>query len=134
MAARSGTLPFVVFLFVSPAFTGDDVNLTVPLLVPQGAPLRLYLTRKVSKRAGAPIDARLLEPLFAFDHEVVPAGAAVEGRVKRVQPVARLQRIRAVMGGDFTPLRRAQLEFTSIVMPDGRSLPVHTVETTGLNT
>ena len=108
-------------------------NATVPLVVPAGVPLRLYLTRRVSKRLGAPVEARLLTPLYAFDHEVIPAGTEVLGYVSRLQPVPRWQRLRAVCGGDFTPLRVAQIEFTSLVLPDGHRLDLHTMESAGLN-
>src|SRR5450631_1514817 len=37
----------------------------ISLSVPSGAPLRLYLTKRVSKRTGAQVEAKLLEPVFA---------------------------------------------------------------------
>jgi len=43
----------------------------------EGAPLRLYLTRKIPRRLGAPVEAKVLEPVFAFDREVIPAGTLV---------------------------------------------------------
>lgn len=106
---------------------------TIPLSVPSGAPLRLYLTKKVPKRLGAPVEGRILESVFAFDREVVPAGSAVTGKVSRVQSVSKWQRFRAILNGDFTPLRSAQVEFDSLTLPDGNKLPLHTVETVGLN-
>ena len=106
---------------------------TVSLSVPLGAPLRLYLTGRVSKRIGASAQARLMEPVFAFDREVIPAGTIAHGKVSRTQPVAKWERIRAILNGDFTPLRRAQVEFTTLKSPDGRQLDTHTVESMGLN-
>jgi len=105
----------------------------ISLSVPPGAPLRLYLTGRVSKRLGAPVQAKVLEPLFAFDREVVPAGTVVQGEVSRVQPVDKWQRVRAILNGDFTPLRTAQVSFTTLALPDGRKLPTHTEQTVGLN-
>ncbi len=55
------------------------------------------------------------------------------GHVSHVQPVSRWERTRAVLGGDFTPLHVAQIEFTSLVLADGRSIELHTVESPGLN-
>ena len=46
-----------------------------------GSPLRLYLTSRVSNRAGAPVQAKLMEPVFAFDREVIPAGTVVLGSI-----------------------------------------------------
>jgi len=105
----------------------------ISLSVPAGAPLRLYLTKPVSKRAGAPVEAKLLESVFAFDREVLPAGTIARGQVSRVQPVGKGQRFRAIVNGDFTPLRTAEVEFTTLILPDGRQLSTHTVETVGLN-
>lgn len=132
-----GIVVFASFLlpiaFGSPQPQGDDEGRKIALTVPSGAPLRLYLTKRVSKRAGAPVEAKLLERVFAFDREVAPTGTVILGRVSRVEPVSRGQRARAVIGGDFTPLRLAQVEFTTLVMPDGRRVSLHTVETVGLN-
>ena len=106
---------------------------TISLNVPSGAPLRLYLTKRISKRTGAPVEAKLLEPVFAFDREVIPAGTVAQGQVSRVQPVGKWQRVRAIVSGDFTPLRSAQVEFTTLILPDGHTVSTHTVETVGLN-
>ncbi len=105
----------------------------IPLSVPSGAPLRLYLSKRVSKRTGAPVEARLLEPVFAFDREVIPAGTVAQGQVSRVQPVDKWLRVKAIVSGDFTPLRSAQIEFTTLILPDGRRVSMNTVETVGLN-
>jgi hypothetical protein len=74
-----------------------------------------------------------LEPVFAFDREVIPAGTVALGKVSRTQPVRKWQRFTAILNGDFTPLRRAQVEFTTLRLPDGRELVTHTVESMGLN-
>lgn len=39
-----------------------------------------------------------------------------------------------MMGGDFTPLRTAFIEFTFLVFPDGRRVSLHTAPAVGLNT
>ncbi|HEY2014028.1 MAG TPA: hypothetical protein VGH38_11040 [Bryobacteraceae bacterium] len=105
----------------------------ISLNVASGAPLRLYLTRRVSKRLRAPAEAKLLDPVFAFDREVIPAGTVAQGEVSRVQPVTKWQRVRAIVNGDFTPLRSARIEFTSLTLPDGHKISTHTVEALSLN-
>jgi len=60
--------------------TANEETPRISLDVPSGAPLRLYLTKRISKRAGAPVEAKLLEPVFAFDREVVPAGTIARVR------------------------------------------------------
>jgi hypothetical protein len=126
-------LSFVFVAVAAPQDTGNDRTRDIPLTVPAGVPLRLYLTKRVPKRSNAPVEAKLLTPLYAFDHEVIPAGTQVFGHVSRVQPVARWERIRAIVGGDFTPLHVVQIEFTSLLTADGRTMELHTIESPGLN-
>jgi hypothetical protein len=103
------------------------------LTVPTGAPLRIYLTRRLPKKVGEPVHAKLLEPVFAFNREVLPAGAEVLGHVSRLAPVPKMQRAAAILNGDFTPLHRAEVVFTEIVLPDGRHMSLSTSESEGLN-
>jgi hypothetical protein len=93
----------------------------------------LYLTRKVNKRLGSQVEAKVLEPVFAFDREVIPVGTVAQGEVSRVQSVSKWERAKAILSGDFTPLRRAEVEFTALSLPDGRRLTIRTVGTAGLN-
>src|SRR5713101_1485874 len=99
-------LGFSSLSILSAAPPAADVNQQqeMPLVVPAGVPLRLYLTKRVPKRAGAPVEAKVLEPVYAFDRQVIPAGAVVLGSVSRLQPISRTQRTMAILGGDFTPL------------------------------
>ena len=118
---------------VSAASFADEDNLKISINVPPGAPLRVYLTRRLPKRLGAPVEAKVLEPVFAFDREVVPAGTVAQGTVSRVRSVGRWQRVRAILNGDFTPLHSAEVEFTSLTLPDGRTLATHTVQALAMN-
>lgn len=131
-AAAPVKLSLGVFVFTATLWP-QNKSIDVPLVVPAGAPLRLYLTKRVSKRIDAPIQARVLTPLFSFDREVVPAGTQVFGRVTRLEPVSRWTRVRAVLGGDFTPLHIADIEFTSLLLPDGRRIEIVTAESPGLD-
>jgi hypothetical protein len=96
--------------------------------------LRLYLTERVPMRMGSPVSAKLIEPVYAFDRVVVPAGTVVQGSVAKLDPVSKLVRAHALMGGDFTPLHRARVEFTGLKLPDGRTLSIHTASAAGLPT
>lgn len=107
---------------------------TIPLSVPAGVPLRLYLTKRVPKRMGAPVEAMFAEPVYAYDREVIPSGTRAMGHVSRLEPVPRWQRTQAILGGDFTPLHIAEIQFTSLVLPGGREMDIQTVASTGLNT
>jgi hypothetical protein len=107
---------------------------TVPLVIDSGSPIRVYLTKRLTKRAGEPVEAKLAEPLFAFDREVVPAGSLVLGRISRTEGVSKMKRTVSILGGDFTPLRVAEVEFDTLVLPDGKRISLHTRESKGLNT
>jgi hypothetical protein len=123
-----------LFAFLTPAVAQDSATLqSIPLTVPSGAPLRLYLTKRIPKRSGTPVEAKLLESVFAFDREVIPAGALVQGEVTRARPVSKWLRTRAILNGDFTPLRGAELTFHSLMLPDGRTLPIQTIQAAPLN-
>ncbi len=130
------TTALILFAFATSAFSQDfqiGQPQTIPLTVPARVPLRVYLTKRVSKRLGAPVDAKLIAPVYAFDHEVIPAGTQAIGHVSRLDSVSKWERTRAILGGDFTPLHVSQIEFTSLVLPDGREVPVQTVSNSGLN-
>ena len=120
-------------ILAQPQADGGAQQQETPLVVQPGVPLRLYLTKRAPKRTGAVVEAKVLDPVYAFDRQVIPAGAVALGKVTRLQPIPNWQRVRAMLNGDFTPLHKAPIEFTTIVMPDGSRLPLHTAESLGLN-
>jgi hypothetical protein len=133
-ASQTTMLVFLVSVtFAYPQNSQSNQPQNIPLMIPAGVPLRLYLTKRVSKRMDAPVEAKLAVPVYAFDHEVIPSGTRAAGHVSRIESVPKWQRLRAILGGDFTPLHVAQVEFTSLVLPDGREIQLHTVSSAGLN-
>jgi hypothetical protein len=109
-----------------------DAQTSLPLTVPAGVPLRVYLTKRLPKKLGEPVHAKLLEPVYAFDREVLPAGVDISGQVVRLDPVAKMMRAKAILGGDFTPLHRAQVVFTDVTLANGTHMGLNTAETVGL--
>jgi hypothetical protein len=106
---------------------------TIKLVVDKGAPLWLALAKPLpAKHEGETVEARLVEPVYAFDRIVVPAGTQVLGRVSKIQPVSHQVRERAILAGDFTPLRDAQIEFDTLVFKDGTRVPMQTKVSAGL--
>lgn len=106
---------------------------TIKLVVDKGAPLWLALAKPLpAKREGDTVEARLVEPIYAFDRIVVPAGTRVLGHVTKVEPVSHQVRERAILAGDFTPLRDAQIEFDTLVFKDGKRVPLQTKVSAGL--
>ena len=137
MHVRAGMVVLICFplsvILAQPQADGGAQQQETPLVVQLGVPLRLYLTKRAPKRTGAVVEAKVLDPVYAFDRQVIPAGAVALGKVTRLQPIPNWQRVRAMLNGDFTPLHKAPIEFTTIVMPDGSRLPLHTAESLGLN-
>jgi hypothetical protein len=97
-----------------------------------GVALRLYLTERLPMHVGATASAKLIEPVYAFDRVVIPAGAEVTGRITSLKPASKLVRTETIMAGNFTPLHWARVEFTEVKMPDGRTLAIHTQSSIGL--
>jgi hypothetical protein len=110
----------------------EEARATVALTVPAGTPLRLYVTKKFPKRKGAAVAAEVIEPVYAFDREVIPAGSEVTGTVAKTPGVRKMERFRSIVHGDFTPLKTSLVEFTTVRVPNGRTIPIRTRETTGL--
>lgn len=108
-------------------------SLPAHLRVEAGTPLRLYITHRAWYRRNETIEARFAEPVWAFDRIVIPAGTEVHGQVTRLDPVPGMVRARAIVGGDFTPLKQAEVSFTSLSLADGRTLPLDTQSSQGLS-
>lgn len=54
----------------------------VPLTVDKGFPLQVALTKKLRIERGGSVYATLVEPVYAFDREVIPSGTELEGKNK----------------------------------------------------
>src|ERR1700730_5607872 len=99
---------------------------TVALTVAKGAPLQVALDQEIRvKKVGQPVHARIVEPVYAFDHIVVPVGSEVIGEITKIESLSEGQRTLAVLNADFTPLRRVEVGFHELVLPDGRRFPLH---------
>ena len=134
-----GLLPLASFLiacsFISAQEpTAPPVAIQVPLVVNPDVPLRVYITQRLSMRVDEPVRAKLIEPVYAFDRIIIPSGVELAGQVSSLKPVSKMARFQAILQGDFTPLHWARVEFSSIVMPDGRVIPIKTSASTSLGT
>ena len=107
---------------------------SVPLILEQGLPLPLILTNKLPYKQNAPITARLVEPVFAFDREVIPSGTEVLGRITGFQAAPRWRRVMAILSGDLTPLREPRMSFDAIVLKSGTRIPIQTSVVPGSDT
>jgi hypothetical protein len=111
---------------------GQSTGSVIHLVVPAGTPLRVALDEKVNvRKAGQQVTAVLLEPVYAYDRLVVPAGTKVVGHIERIDTTHGAKRARALLSGDFTPPRFALVAFDRLIAADGRETVIQTAVTTG---
>jgi hypothetical protein len=117
------------WLFISQARllaqTGES---RIPLTVDAGRPLEVVIEQRTTiKTVGQPVAGTLVEPLYAYDRVVVPAGTRVLGHVAALEAPSKVARTRAILSGDLTPLRHIVLQFDTLVFEDGRRVDMRTV-------
>ena len=95
---------------------------TDPGTVPLGTPLALRIDQNYPMRAGQPIRAHLLYPIYADNQLLLPADTIVTGTVVHLHSDHH-RRVSAILGGDFTPFHTPEIQFTQIVLPDGDTIP-----------
>jgi len=96
----------------------------MPLLIALDNEIRVHQT-------GQAICGTTVQPVYAFDRIVIPAGSQVNGRIIRIDDISKTQRTFSALDADFTPSHKLEIEFDQLVLPDGRHIPVHTVATSG---
>jgi hypothetical protein len=72
----------------------------------------------------------LVEPIYAYDRIVVPAGTKIRGHVAGLADPPKLARMQTMLQGDFTPHRRVVLQFDTIVFDDERSMAIDSLART----
>jgi hypothetical protein len=98
----------------------------VALSLPVGTPLQVALDREVRvKRVGQPLQGHLLQPVYAFDHLVLPLGTKVQGHIAKIGSPGGKQLTLSILNADFTPARPIQVSFDEIVLANGKHLPLH---------
>jgi hypothetical protein len=83
------------------------------------------------KKVGQVLHGHTIEPIYAFDHIVVPVGSKVTGRVTKIDALSGGKRTLAALNADFTPERKVEVTFDDLQLSDGRHLPLHTHVTPG---
>jgi hypothetical protein len=95
-------------------------------IVPAGVPLRIQVDRRYPIDTGTKVEGHLIAPVYLVDREVLPVNTKVSGSVIASRPVRGKERADALLNGDFTPLRKPELRFDAITLPDGKTLPIAT--------
>jgi hypothetical protein len=104
----------------------------ISLDLPKGTPLQVALADEVRvQKVGQPVHGRIVEPVYAFDHVVIPVGSEVTGQIISIESLSRTKRAMAILDADFTPTRKIGLEFNELVLPDGKCILMETAVTPG---
>jgi hypothetical protein len=105
---------------------GDTSTHAVALSLPVGTPLQVALDREVRvKKVGQPLQGHLLQPVYAFDHLVLPLGTKVQGHIATIGRPSGKALTFSILNAQFTPPRPIQVSFDEIVLADGRQMPLH---------
>jgi len=101
---------------------------TMPMSVAAGTPIKVALDSEVRIRSvGQPIHGKTVEPVYAFDKLLVPAGTLVNGKISAIDGVPGKTRLLDATDGNFSPARQVHVQFDELVMADGRHVALQTV-------
>ena len=116
----------------TPSITELPAPQLVSLDLPQGTPLQVALADELRvRKVGEPVHGRIVEPVYAFDRIVIPVGSQVTGQITSIEGLSRSKRTMAVLDADLTPARKIEVEFSELVLPDGKHLHMETGVTPG---
>jgi hypothetical protein len=100
----------------------------IALSVPAGTPLEIALDREVRvARLGQPVHGRTVEPIYAFDQLVIPAGSEVTGQISKIEGLSKTERIKSALDANFTPARKIEIEFDNVALSSGKQITLHTI-------
>ena len=110
-----------------PAAANPPAAETILLTVPKDTPLQVALDKEVRiRKEGQPIRGRLIEPVYAFDKQVIPVGTEVAGQITEIGKISGGRRAAAALDANFTPARKVRIEFSEMALPDGKRIPIET--------
>jgi len=105
---------------------------TISLTLPTGTPLRIAVDQRVRIRdSGEVVHGKVVEAVYAFDQEVIPAGSVATGHVKSIAPVSGVRRGMAYANGDFTPFHKYEVTFDMVTLPNGKQMAISTTVLSG---
>lgn len=106
---------------------------SIDLVVNAGRPLRVALDERIQlKRVGQVVTGTVTEPVYAYDRIVIEVGTKVRGHVSQIDSGSKFVRARAYVGGNFSPTKHAVLQFDTLLLDDGREMPIDTVVKGGI--
>src|SRR6202021_1676363 len=98
----------------------------IAMTVPDGTPLQIALDKEVRvRKVGEPITGRVMQPVYVFDHLVIPVGTAATGQISAIYPVPGRARTLDALNADFTPPHKLAVVFDELILPGGRRISLH---------
>ena len=105
---------------------------TIALTVPEGASLQIVLDKEARvRKAGQPISGHVVQPVYVFDHLVIPVGSVATGKISAIDPVSAGARTLSALNADFTPPHKLKVVFDQLTLPDGQHLALHAATVPG---
>jgi hypothetical protein len=77
------------------------------------------------RKVGEPITGRVMQPVYVFDHLVIPVGTVATGRISAIDPVPGRTRTLSALNANFTPSHKLAVVFDELILPAGRHLDLH---------
>ena len=87
-------------------------------VLPKETSLQVETSRHYPMKAGQPIEARLMHPIYSNGTLAVPSNTLLRGRIVSLQPDSPT-RWHARLRGDFTPFHTELVQFDELLLPSG---------------
>jgi len=142
IACRTFYTLFFLFVVVCSVLGQDEsaeslprsapTSTTIGLILPVGTPLQIALDNEVRiTKVDQAIHGRVVQPVYAFDHLVIPVGTEVTGHISKINGISGKTRTLAILNLDLTPTHSIEVEFDELVLADSRHIRLHTFVTPG---
>jgi hypothetical protein len=91
----------------------------------RGTQVQVVVEHDTSMRVGQVVTAKTVYPVYVDNQLVLAAGSELVGTISELIPAQKAVRRNAKLGGDFTPLHQAKIEFTELMLSDGTHVNLH---------
>jgi hypothetical protein len=127
-------ISFSVLAASVPLAAAQETNsLQNTIIVESGNNFRCRLDKGLRiTKAGEPITAKLVNPVYVGAVLAIPEGSTIKGYVSRVSTSPLSKRTGRLLMGDFTPPKTANVTFDQLVLSNGQSVSIHTDTTVGI--
>jgi hypothetical protein len=124
---KSFAVVALAFIFAPAALSQPPAEArTISLTVPDSTPLQIALDSEVRvRKVGQPIHGRVMQPVYVFDHLVIPTGTQATGHIVAIAPVPGRTRALSALNADFTPAHKLSVNFDQLILPGGRTIELH---------